>query len=346
MVSFIPGGLLHTNVVGGAVFGACCGTTIAGTAAVGSVALPQLQKRNYDKKLTYGSLAAAGTMSALIPPSIGFIIYGAWVQESVGALFMAGIVPGVIMTLLFMCYMGTRAKLNPELAPKEKVALRELLRSLVGIFPVFAMILAVLGSIYLGVATPTEAAAIGGVAALIIGAAYRRLNWQVIKKSVMETVRLTSMVMILVVGAQFYAIGLSMLRLPSLLAEWLIALPVHSLVILVLVAIFYIILGMFMEGTAILLMTLPLTYPVMMSLGFGSVWFGVLVIILIQVGLLTPPVGMDVFIIHKLSGERDMTIAIKGALPFTVMMGMTAILITAFPTLATWLPSQMMGRRY
>jgi len=344
LVNFLPGGLLHTNVVAGSVFGACCGTSVAGTAAVASVACPQMQKRKYDKKLAYGSIAAAGTMSALIPPSLSFIIYGVFVRESVGALFMAGVIPGVIMTLLFMLYIGVRSVLNPEVAPKvERISSREQLLGLRNTLPIFITVFIVLGSIYLGVATPTEAAAMGGLAALGISAAYRRLNWQVLKRATMETVRVTSMVLILVVGAQVLSMGVSMLRIPTMLSAWLVSLPVHRLIILTLVMVFYIVLGMFMEGVAIMLLSLPITYPIVTSLGFGSVWFGVLVTMFIQIGLLTPPVGMDVFITHKISGEEDMTPAIKGALPFAGIMLVTAVLIIAFPKLATWLPSTMLG---
>ena len=346
LVSFIPGGLLHTNVVGGAVFGACCGTSVAGAAAVGSVALPQLKMRNYDKQLSYGSLAAGGTMSAIIPPSIAFIVYGAWVQESVGALFIAGILPGILMTGLFMAYIAMRAIRNPAVAPRERVNTRELLRGLVDMLPIAILVLAVLGSIYAGIATPTEAAGMGGVVAIGISASYRRLTWPVLKASILDTVKVTCMVMILVIGAQFFAIGLSMLKIPAELSAWLIALPINKYAILGLIIAFYFVLGMFMEGAAIMLLSLPVTYPVMMGLGFSSVWFGVIVTMMIQVGLLTPPVGMDVFIIHKLSGERDMGNAIKGALPFMVLMLVTALLTIVFPEIATWLPSQMLGRAY
>lgn len=346
LVSFIPGGLLHTNVVGGAVFGACCGTSVAGAAAVASVALPQLKKRNYDRQLSYGSLAAGGTMSAIIPPSIAFIVYGAWVQESVGALFIAGIVPGILMTALFMLYITARAVKNPSVAPREVVDRRELLRGLVGMLPVALLVLAVLGSIYAGIATPTEAAAVGGVVALIISAGYKSLNWQVVKLSIMDTVKVTCMVMILVIGAQFFAMGLSMLKIPSAISAWLMGLPVNKYVVIGLIILFYFVLGMFMEGAAIMLMSLPVTYPVVMALGFSSVWFGVIVVMMIQVGLLTPPVGMDVFIVHKLSGEKDMSYAVKGALPFMVVMLLTAVITIVFPSIATWLPSQMMGRAY
>lgn len=346
LVSLIPGGLLHTNVVAGSVFGATCGSSIAGTAAVATVALPQLKMRGYDKKLTYGSVAAGGTMSALIPPSLAFIIYGSIVGESIGALFIAGVVPGVIMTLSFMIYIAIRAVSNPVVAPKETVARQQLLRSLINILPIVVLAALVLGSIYLGIATPTEASAVGAVASMAISAAYRRLNWGVIRKALEDTVRITCMVMILIVGAQFFAMSISMLRIPSRLTEWFISLTVHRLVIFSFIVILYIVLGMFMEATPIQLMTLPLTYPVAMALGFGSVWFGVMVTILVQIGLLTPPVGMDVFITHKLSGERDMTHAIKGAIPFALIMLAVAVLITAFPDLATWLPSRMLKRRY
>jgi len=343
LVSFIPGGLLHTNVVAGSVFGATCGTSTAGTAAVGALAIPQLRKRNYDKKLTYGSIAAGGTMSALIPPSLTFIVYGAMVNESVGKLFIAGILPGVLMTVLFMTYIATRAITNPAVAPKETVDKARLVRGLVGLLPVGLMVVLVLGAIYAGVATPTEAAAMGGVGALILAAGYKRLTWRVFKTTTLDTVKLTSMVMILVVGAIYFSMALSILRLPSMLTAWLVSLPFHRMTIFAFVIVFYIVLGMFMEGTAILLLSLPLTFPVAMSLGFDPVWFGVMVTVLIQVGLLTPPFGMDVFIVHKLSGDQDIVPAFRGAFPFMLLMLVTAVILMIWPDIATWLPSKMIG---
>lgn len=346
LVSRIPGGLLHTNVVAGSIFGATCGTSTAGTAAVATVALPQLRMRKYDKQLTYGSVAAGGTMSALIPPSLTFIVYGSTVGESIGALFIGGVIPGAIMTLLFMTYIGTRSIINPHVAPREDVAGMELLRGLLYILPVILLATVVLGSIYLGIATPTEAAAVGMVSAVILSAAYRRLNWEMMRKTIVDTVRLTCMVMLLIVGAQFFAMGISMLGLPAKMTAFFVTLPVHRLVVFSFVIVLYIVLGMFMEATAIILMTLPLTYPLAIGLGFSGVWFGVVLTVLVQVGLLTPPFGMDVFITHQISGEKDMAPAIRGAIPFALIMLVVVGLLIAFPNLATWLPSTMLKRRY
>lgn len=343
LVSGIPGGLLHTNVVAGAVFGATCGTSTAGTAAVGALAIPQLKKRKYDKALTYGSVAAGGTMSALIPPSLPFIIYGAMVQESVGQLFISGIIPGIVMTVLFMLYIAARAIANPQLAPKETVDKRRLVRGLLGLLPVALMVFLVLGSIYGGIATPTEAAAMGGVGALALATGYRRMSWKVFKSATANTVKLTSMVMFLVIGAIYFSMALSILRLPSMLTSWIVTLPLNRIVIFSFVVVFYVVLGMFMEGTAILLLSLPLTYPVAMSLGFDPIWFGVVVVVLIQIGLLTPPFGMDVFIVHKLSGDQDILPAFRGSLPFMLLMIVVVVLLLVFPQLATWLPSKMIA---
>jgi len=341
LVSLVPGGLLHTNIVAGSVFGAMCGTSVAGTAAVGVVAISQLQKRGYDRELSYGSLATGGTMSALIPPSLALIVYGAWVGESIGALFIAGIVPGILMTIFFMIYIAIRALINPKVAPKEVVSRQQLIGSLTKIVPVLTIVIAVLGSIYLGVATPTEASAIGVVSAMILAALYRRLSWKVIKEAGLDTARITCMVMLLVVGAQFFAMGMSMLGIPQTITDWLVVLQMPRLFILVSMMMIYVVLGMFMEGTAILLMTLPLTYPAAMGLGFDSIWFGILITILIQIGLLSPPIGMDVYIIHQLSGEKDMWISFRGAIPFMLIMVGMVFLLIAFPSIATWLPALM-----
>jgi len=280
-------------------------------------------------------------MSALIPPSLALIVYGAWVGESIGALFIAGIVPGILMTIFFMIYIAIRALINPKVAPKEVVSRQQLIGSLTKIVPVLTIVIAVLGSIYLGVATPTEASAIGVVSAMILAALYRRLSWKVIKEAGLDTARITCMVMLLVVGAQFFAMGMSMLGIPQTITDWLVVLQMPRLFILVSMMMIYVVLGMFMEGTAILLMTLPLTYPAAMGLGFDSIWFGILITILIQIGLLSPPIGMDVYIIHQLSGEKDMWISFRGAIPFMLIMVGMVFLLIAFPSIATWLPALM-----
>jgi len=240
-----------------------------------------------------------------------------------------------------MIYIAIRAIKNPKVAPKEKIAKSKLLYNLFSILPIILLIVSVLGSIYLGIATPTESSAIGASMAVIISICYKSLNWKVLKNTVVDTVRTTCMVLILVVGAQFFSMGISMLRIPSRLTVLVTSLPVDPIVIFMFIVLFYIVLGMFMEATPIQLMTLPLTYPIMMSIGYDSVWFGVIIVILTQIGCLTPPVGMDVFIVHKLSGEKDMTYAIRGAMPFALIMLGIVVLVTVFPGLVTWLPSRM-----
>lgn len=345
LVSRIPGGLLHTNVVAGSLFGALCGSSVAGAAAIGTVALPQLKERGYDKSLTYGSIAAGGTMSALIPPSLTMIIYGAWVGQSIGALFIGGVIPGVIMTILFMIYIAIRATINPNLSPKEMIPV-SINKLILTAMPVVILFLVVMGTIYSGIATPTEAAGVGAFMALVISAIYRRLSWQALKQAALDTAKLTCMVMFLVVGAQLFAMAISMLGIPKAIEDWVFSLNLSKAGVMTLVVILFLIAGMFLDAVPTLLMLVPLTYPIMMKAGFNPIWFGIVTTMCIQIGLLSPPFGMDVFIVNKIAGGKDLGIAFKGAVPFALIMIATMLIVTLFPSLVTWLPSTMLGRKY
>lgn len=345
-VSLLPGGLLQTNIISCAIFGACSGSSLAGAATMGTMAISELQQRGYDRKLIYGSLAAGGTLSSMIPPSIAFIVYGAWVGESVGQLFIAGIVPGISLAFLFMTYIAIVSLINPRVAPVvERPPFRKMVADLKSLLPPVTLIASVLGSIYLGFATPTESAAVGSVVAIILTGLDRNLSWQVIKEAGEMTVRTTCMVMLLIIGAQIISMGISMLRLPALITEWVLSLNVDRVMIAFFICLLYIILGCLIEGTCVLLLTLPVVYPLMMALHFDSIWLGVMMALFIEMGLITPPVGLNLYIIHGVSGEPNMSLTVRGSFPFFVCMCVLMVLLIFYPQMATYLPGKMFSVR-
>lgn len=345
-VGFLPGGLLHTNIVSCAIFGACSGSSVAGAATIGTVAIPELKKRNYPSDLLLGSIAGGGTLASMIPPSICFILYGAWVGESVGKLFIAGIFPGLLLTLLFMGYIGTVAVIQRRrLPPREHTSPKLMANALVKILPTGLLIFAVLGSIYLGIATPTEAAGVGCVGALLIALGYREVNWQMLKEASMATVQTTSMLFLIMVGAYVFSMALSMLRVPAELVSLVTVAETHPLMILTFATLMYMALGCIIDPNSMLLITLPIMYPLMTSVGFESVWFGVVMAIYVEMAAVTPPVGLNLFVIHGLSPKDGFFEVVRGSFPYFLCMLVLLIIITAFPQIALWLPSKMFTLR-
>ena len=338
----LPGGLLHANVASCAVFAAISGSSVATAVTIGSIAIPEEEKRGYEHKIVLGSLAAGGTLGGIIPPSIGFVIYGAITGESISALFMAGMFPGILIALLFMAYIAVRVKTKPQLAPPyEKMTMKARIPVIVSMWPVFIIMAVVLGGIYLGIMTPTEAAAAGAATALILGLAYRKINLQVMKLSLRDSVKSTSMILIIAVGAQLLSASMNILRIPDAMIDWVIALPYSPIVIMIGIYIMYLFLGCFMDGISITFITLPITYPIVVSLGFDPIWYGVVLELLIEMGLITPPVGINCYAIHGLRPDRSLIDVFRGIIPFFFMMAIALAIITVFPQIATWLPSTM-----
>lgn len=346
-VGWLPGGLLHTNILACSIFAAVSGSSVATAAAIGTVAIPELEARGYNRRLVTGSLAAGGTLGILIPPSIAMIIYGVFVEQPIGKLFIAGVFPGMILAGLFMLYIGMVVAVRPHLAPERlKLSLRAVASSLVDIGPMVLLILMVLGTIYLGITTPTEAAAIGSFIALVLCVIYRKLTWQLVKQSALEAVLLTSWILLIVIAAQIMSMALSYLRLPAQLSQWVAALKVDRLVILTLVAVLYVVLGMFIDGISMMLLTLSTTYPLMISLKFNPLWFGVMLVLFVEMALITPPVGVNLFVINGITGRKYLSDIIIGSVPFVFIIILMLIILTVFPELATWLPSQMSQRKW
>lgn len=344
LLSPLPGGLLHTNIGACAIFGACSGSSVAASATMGQVAMPIMKRLGYDKKLLYGSLAAGGTLSSMIPPSIAFILYGAWVGESVGALFIAGIIPGIILACFFMGYICLFSLTHRGSTPQpEKFTLREKIFSLIHVLPVVLIIFSVLGTIYIGVATPTEAAALGASAALLVCAIYRKLRWIVIKESLFAALATCTMIFFILMGAMSFSMVISMLKIPEALSIWVISLGLGKWMIFVAVVFLYMILGAIIDPNSMLLMTLSVTYPLMMTFGFDSIWFGVCMAVFVEMAAVTPPLGLNLFVIHGISGEGSITALVQGCIPFFVLMLLLLAILYFFPDVALWLPSRVMG---
>lgn len=339
---FLPGGLLHTNIASCAVFSAVSGVSMATAATIGTVAFPEMEKQGYDRQLLLGSLAAGGTLGILIPPSVAMIIYGSFVGQSIGKLFMAGVFPGLIMASLFMLYIMVVSLIHPHKTPaRGKFSVKAVVSSAPDVIPILILIFFVLGTIYLGIATPSEAAALGALFALIICASYRRLTWKILIRAGLSAIQINCWLILIVIGAKIVGTGLAYLEVPSRLAETIFSLEVNRLFVLALVSLMYIILGCFMDGASMMLLTLPVVYPIMISLGFNGIWFGIVMVILIEIGQITPPVGVNLYVIYGITKKKYLNDIIRGVIPFLFIMVLMIVLLTAFPELALWLPDKM-----
>lgn len=337
-----PGGLAHAGVGACAIFAAVSGSSVATAATIGMVACPEMVKRGYSPRLTYGSMAAGGTLGILIPPSIPMIIYGSMVGTPVTALFIGGIIPGIMLTLAFMGVILIWTTMHIGAAPKsERVSWAERWRSLLDILPISLLILAVLGSLYAGVATATEAGALGALCALLACVVRRRLRWRDMKEIFLETAVVTSFLLVIIVGASILTYIFEYLRLPQILVEGVQAAGLGRGLVMTALVILYVILGGFIDSISMMVMTLPVVFPLVTSLGFDPVWFGIVLVILLEVGLVTPPVGMNVFVMRGLSGQTSIKEIFAGAMPFAAIMLLALVLLYFVPQLVTWLPSRI-----
>lgn len=343
----IPGGLLHTNIVVGAVFAACSGSSVASTATIGSVALPEMESRGYTIKIAAGSVAAGGTLGVLIPPSIVMIIYGAMTRTSISKLFIGGIIPGIILALSYMFYIFLRIKIQPQIIHSEKqiekLPWSKCIIEVLKIWPTLILITGVLGSIYLGIGTPSEAAAIGCSLAVILTACYGKLKWPVLVKSFQGAVKTTSMLLFIYLGANMMGIYLSNSGMTISIARWVTGLDLPPLATFCGIGIMYLILGMIMDGLAAIVITLPITFPIVTKLGFDPIWFGVVLTMFGECSLLTPPVGMNLFILQGLRPKYPFSKIIRGSFPFFLVLLLVIILMIAFPDIILFLPRSVRG---
>jgi len=343
-----PGGLLHTNIMACSIFSACSGSSTATTVAIGGVSIPELTKQGYARNITLGSICAGGTLGVLIPPSIMMLLYGSMTGNSIGKLFIAGILPGIMLAGLFMLYIALACLIHPEWTPGRSrfgglSYLKEVVFSIKDVWPIFLLIGGIMGSIYGGFATPTEAGAVSVVIAFIIWVfVYKTFTVKLFIAAVKETVILNAILMFCIIAARSLGVALSLLNIPSQLSDSIAALDVSRYVIWAAVVLVYILLGCLVDGIDLLIITVPVFYPIMVAgLGFDPIWFGVTLIVLLEMSLITPPAGFNLLITHSISGGKDMMDTIKGSLPFVVVMLIAIIILTVFPGIATFLPNQM-----
>lgn len=338
----LPGGLLHTNIAGCTVFAAVSGSSAATCSTVGRMSIPELRKRNYPEHLIMGTLAGAATLGLLIPPSLILIVYGVTINESITKLFIAGIVPGVVLALLFMAYTAVAARFSRQWNPAQEapMSLGEKIRQSRTLIPVVSLIILVIGSMYLGIATATEAAAVGVVGALIIAAVQRSLTWRTFADSLMGATRTSAMIALLLAGAAFLTLAMGFIGLPRALATWIATLGLSKVQLLLVLLVFYIVIGMFLDGISAVVLTIGIVEPLIRQAGIDPIWFGIFVVITVEMAQITPPVGFNLFILQGMTGH-DLGYLARAAFPmFLVMIAMAMILI-AWPELATWLPQHI-----
>lgn len=344
LVRRIPGGLLHTIVFGSALFAAISGSSAATTATVGKITTVELRRRGYAEHLALGALAGAGSLGLLIPPSIVLIIYGVLAEVSISSLFIAGVFPGLLIAGLYALYIAVRCALSPRLAPADddRSAVRPLaiVRDLA---PVVGLIGVVLGSIYTGWATPSEAAAIGVFAALAFAAASRQLTRAMLLGSLASALKTSCMVCAILMAAAFLSSAVGYLHIPGDIALRFRALELSPHAVVAVLSVFFILLGFFLDGISIIVMSLPITLPIVVQSGFDPVWYGIFLVIMIELGQMTPPVGFNLFVIQGISGRPIYRVAVY-SIPFFALMCLAVALLTAFPEIALWLPRALAGR--
>ncbi|CAM5205339.1 TRAP transporter large permease protein OS=Castellaniella defragrans OX=75697 GN=HNR28_001078 PE=3 SV=1 [Castellaniella defragrans] len=338
-LSWLPGGLMHANIGACALFAATSGSSVATAATVGTVALPQIRRHGYNESLFLGSIAAGGTLGILIPPSINLILYGVLTNTSVPQLYLAGFIPGVLLAALFMLTIAIACSLRPAWGGHRiKASWQRRFRSLVDLLPPLGLFFLVVGSIYAGLATATEAAALGVLGALVLAAFSRRLTLAMLRDSVEGTMRTTAMIMLIVIGAAFLSFVMSSTGLTNSLTNAVIALHLSKAWMLLIVVIFYLILGCLMETLSMMITTIPIIAPIMIAMGFDPVWLGIVIIVLVETALITPPVGMNLFVVHSLRETGSMNDVIVGSLPFVIALLVIIGLLAVFPSIAMWLP--------
>ena len=343
LVRRLPGGLLQTNIAGCAMFAAISGSSVATAAAIGTVALPLLHERGYDRKLSAGTLAAGGTLGILIPPSIAMIIYGTFTDTSIAKLFMAGIVPGLVLTGFFMLYVAAAALIKPSIAPHQKDWDEPIVWSLVAadLLPFVVLMSMVLGSLYFGFATPTEAAGVGCLVATIISVVWGGLTFSAFRVALQSTVRITGGIMFIVLAAFLFSYAVGMAGLANDLTKWLTGLGLSKFEFMLAVIIGYVIMGCLVDSIGMMVITIPLLYPILLNFGFDMVWFGVLLVVLIELGQITPPMGINLFVIQSISVGGTLEDVLAGVVPFVIIMIGMILLLWAVPDLALWMPNNM-----
>ena len=340
----LPGGLGIATIGACAGFAAVSGSSVATAATMGTVALPEMKRFNYHPRLATGSIAAGGTLGFLIPPSIGFIVYGMLTEQSIGKLLVAGMIPGLLLALAYIGIIIAMVKLNPSLAPTipESVSWRERFSSLMGVWEPLAVFLLVMGGIYGGFFTPTEAGAIGATVLFLISILKGKLNRQNLGEALLEAVRISVMVLFLVAGANVFSYFLALSTIPMQVATWAAGLEVSPYLIHTIIVIIYLFLGCFLDAISMMVLTMPVIFPVILALNFDPIWFGVIAVLMMEAGLITPPMGLNIFTVAGVAKDTPVETIFRGVAPFLLSIFALVILITLFPGLALFLPNMMM----
>jgi tripartite ATP-independent transporter DctM subunit len=335
----IPGGLLQTNIAGCAMFAAISGSSVATAAAIGTVALPQLTQRGYHRRLAAGSLAAGGTLGILVPPSIALIVYGTFTETSVSKLFMAGIVPGILLTAMFMAYICVHALLKPEIAPRERGPqnVGEFLAALGDLVPFVVVIGGTLGSLYTGWATPTEAAAIGCLTATVVSSIWGTVNLAGLREAMIAAVKVSGNILLIVYTAFVFSYAISVAGVGESLTTWLVGLKLARLEFFFALFILYTVLGCLVESLGMIVITVPLLYPVLLKYGIDPVWFGIILVMFIELGQISPPIGINLFVIQSIWDGKIGDIVL-GTIPFHLIMFVLLAMLVLWPEIALWLP--------
>ena len=341
-VTWLPGRLLHTNVIGCAIFAAVSGSSAATCATIGKMTLPELGKRGYPEDITIGSLAGAGTLGLLIPPSIIMIVYGVAADVSIAKLFIAGVLPGILLAALFSGYLMVWALMNPGKFPRldRVLSFSEKLHESRHLIPVVLLIAAVLGSIYSGVATATEAAAVGVVGSLLLSLVQGSLSWDTFKTSLLGATRLYCMIALILAGAAFLTLAMGYIGLPRHLAEFIGGLGLSPFMLMVALAVFYVVLGCFLDGISMVVLTMGVILPTVQAAGFDLIWFGIFIVIVVEMAQITPPVGFNLFVLQGMT-KKDIAYIARVTMPFFLLMCAMVLMLWFFPGIATWMPGHM-----
>lgn len=342
-IGHISGGLAIATIGTSAIFSSISGSVNATTATVAKITLPEMEKYKYKPSLSTASIAAGGTLGVLIPPSVLLILYGVLTGEVIGALLIAGIVPGILQVVIFGLTIYILVKRDPELAPArtEKASLSERIKTSKDVLPFALIFILSIGGIYLGIFTPTEAAAVGAFGAFLFASLTRRLNVRKLIKALDDSIRLTAMIFLILIGTTLFSQFLSISRIPVKLTSYISELSVSPYIILTLILVVYLILGLFIEGLSIFVLTLPIVYPLITDLGFDGLWFGIIMVMVVNIGLLTPPLGINVFIIKGVANHIPINTIFRGVIPMVIAMVISVIIVIVFPDIVTFLPELM-----
>jgi tripartite ATP-independent transporter DctM subunit len=338
----LPGGLLHTNIVGCTIFAAVSGSSAATLTTVGKMSIPELRRRKYPERMVIGTLAGAATLGLMIPPSLTLIVYGVAINESITKLFIAGILPGLVLASLFMIYVAMMSKLMPgyQPDPEPPMSLGERISNSRFLIPVLLLITAVIGSMYMGLATATEAAAIGVIGALLLAAAQGSLDWNSFSQSLIGATRTSAMIALILAGAAFLSLAMGFTGLPRALAEWIASLGLSRFELLMMLLVFYIIIGCFLDGISAVVLTIAVVEPMIRQAGIDIIWFGIFVVVVVEMAQITPPIGFNLFVLQGMTGH-EMNYIARAALPMFLIMILMVFILIGFPEIATWLPDNM-----